>query len=43
MTSRRHLLRQRRHAADHARAIHRAVSSVDSRAVRNELLSMLGR
>jgi ribosomal protein L35 len=43
MASRRHLLRERRHAARRARAIHRAVSSVDSKAVRDELLSMIDR
>jgi hypothetical protein len=42
MTTLKHRLRHRRDAARQAQALHRAMRSVDSKAVRNEVLSLLG-
>jgi hypothetical protein len=42
MTTFTHRIRQRRDAARHAQALHRAMRKVDSKAVRNEVLSLLG-
>jgi hypothetical protein len=42
MTTLKHRIRHRRDTARHARALSRAMSSVDSKAVRNEVLSLLG-
>ncbi|HEY8451864.1 MAG: hypothetical protein FWJ70_16995 [Micromonosporaceae bacterium] len=43
MAGRRHNLRERLAAARHARAIRHTVESIPSRAVRDEVLAMLGR
>lgn len=43
MSTLRQRSRQHREAARHARALRQALNSTTSRAVRNELLSMLGR
>jgi hypothetical protein len=42
MTNLRHRIRGRRDAARRAHALQRAMSSVDSKAVRDEVLSLLG-
>ena len=43
MATRRHGLRERLVAARRARMVHRTVESIPSRAVRDEVLAMLGR
>ncbi len=42
MTTLKQRIRHRRDAARHAQALQRAMRSVDSKAVRNEVLSLLG-
>jgi hypothetical protein len=42
MTTLKLRMRHRRDSARHAQALNRAMRSVDSRAVRNEVLSLLG-
>lgn len=42
MTTLRHRIRHRRDSARQSQVLHRAIRSVDSQAVRNEILSLLG-